>query len=494
MKTNRRDFLRHSALAGAALAAPGSLVSTWGATAPGSVLGANGDIRVAVVGFNSRGMDHINGFQKVPGVRLVALCDVDENVLQKEAKRQADAGNPVATYTDVRKLLESREIDAISTATPNHWHALISIWACQAGKDVYVEKPVSHNAWEGRQIVNAARKYKRIVQTGTQSRSNPGLQEAVAWIRAGNLGDIQLVRGLCYKPRQSIGKVEGPTPIPSTINYDLWCGPSPMMPLMRQKLHYDWHWVFSTGNGDLGNQGIHQMDIARWVLGEEQLSPKVFSVGGRFGYVDDANTPNTQVVYHGYAKAPLIFEVRGLPRAKEFQDPKVWTKNMDDLKGAQIGVIVECRNGYMVIPSYDSAIAYDKAGKEVKRFKGGADHYANFIAAVRTRNSGTLNAEILEGHLSSALCHTGNVSYRLGQKLSPGAVKERLQDNAAMAETLDRVTAHLAANGVDLSKDPITLGAFLTMDPKSERFVGNSDANHQLAGAYRKGFEVPSKV
>ena len=199
-------------------------------------------------------------------------------------------------------------------------------------------------------------------------------------------------------------------------------------------------------------------------------------------------------MYHGYAKAPLIFEVRGLPRAKEFQDPKVWTKNMDDLKGAQIGVIVECRNGYVVIPSYDSAIAYDKAGKEVKRFKGGADHYANFIAAVRSRNSGTLNAEILEGHLSSALCHTGNVSYRLGQKLSPGAVKERLQDNAAMAETLDRVTAHLAANGVDLSKDPITLGAFLTMDPKSERFVGNADANYQLAGDYRKGFEVPARV
>ncbi|MBL9176346.1 MAG: gfo/Idh/MocA family oxidoreductase, partial [Verrucomicrobiales bacterium] len=372
--------------------------------------------------------------------------------------------------------------------------ALISIWACQAGKDVYVEKPVSHNAWEGRQIVNAARKYKRIVQTGTQSRSNPGLQEAVAWIRAGNLGDIQLVRGLCYKPRQSIGKVEGPTPIPSTINYDLWCGPSPMMPLMRQKLHYDWHWVFSTGNGDLGNQGIHQMDIARWVLGEEQLSPKVFSVGGRFGYADDANTPNTQVVYHGYTKAPLIFEVRGLPRAKEFQDPKVWTKNMDDLRGAQIGVVVECRNGYVVIPSYDSAIVYDKAGKEVKRFKGGADHYANFIAAVRSRNSGTLNAEILEGHLSSALCHTGNVSYRLGQKLSPGAIKERLQDNAAMAETLDRVTAHLAANGVDLSKDPLTLGAFLTMDPKSERFVGNADANQRLADEYRKGFEVPARV
>lgn len=322
MKTNRRDFLRRSAAAGTALALPGGLLSLRGAPAPGSVLGANGDIRVAVVGFNSRGMDHINGFRKLPGVRLVALCDVDRTVLDREATRLADDGNPVATYTDVRKLLESKEVDAIATATPNHWHALISIWACQAGKDVYVEKPVSHNAWEGRQIVHAARQYNRIVQTGTQSRSNPGLQEAVAWIRDGNLGDITLVRGLCYKPRQSIGKVSGPTPVPDTVDYDLWCGPAPMEPLMREKLHYDWHWVFSTGNGDLGNQGIHQMDIGRWVLGENHLSPLVFSVGGRFGYVDDGNTPNTQIVYHGYAKAPLIFEVRGLPAPRSSTIPR----------------------------------------------------------------------------------------------------------------------------------------------------------------------------
>lgn len=494
MKTNRRDFLRRSAAAGTALALPGGLLSLRGAPAPGSVLGANGDIRVAVVGFNSRGMDHINGFRKLPGVRLVALCDVDRTVLDREATRLADDGNPVATYTDVRKLLESKEVDAIATATPNHWHALISIWACQAGKDVYVEKPVSHNAWEGRQIVHAARQYNRIVQTGTQSRSNPGLQEAVAWIRDGNLGDITLVRGLCYKPRQSIGKVSGPTPVPDTVDYDLWCGPAPMEPLMREKLHYDWHWVFSTGNGDLGNQGIHQMDIGRWVLGENHLSPLVFSVGGRFGYVDDGNTPNTQIVYHGYAKAPLIFEVRGLPRSQEFHDPKAWGQNMDDFRGARVGVIVECRNGTLVIPSYDSAIAYDRDGNEVKRFKGGADHYANFIAAVRSRNAGTLNAEILEGHLSSALCHTGNVSYRMGETLAPGAIRERFQELPEMAESFDRMAAHLTANGVDLTASPITLGAFLKMDPASEQFEKNREANHQLAGAYRKGFEVPARV
>ena len=493
MKTNRRHFLRASALAGAALTLPGGLRAA-SSPSPGSVLGANGDIRVAVIGFNGRGKDHISGFQALKGVRLVALCDVDEVVLGKEAQRQADKGNPVATYTDVRELLENKDIDVIATATPNHWHALIGIWGCQAGKDVYVEKPVSHNVVEGRQLVRAARKYNRIVQTGTQSRSNPGMREAVAWVQAGNLGQITKVTGLCYKPRQSIGKVSGPTRVPLTINYDLWCGPVPMRPLMRERLHYDWHWVFDTGNGDLGNQGIHQMDIARWILGENELSPLVFSVGGRFAYVDDGNTPNTQVVYHGYRKAPLIFEVRGLPKSKEYHDPKLWNANMDDYLGSKIGVVVHCQNGRMVIPSYDSAIAYDLAGKEVKRFKGGADHYANFIEAVRARDPQLLNADILEGHLSSALCHTGNVSYQLGERLSPGAIRERLQDQPEMAEAVERMTAHLQANGIDLTQSPMTLGAFLRMDPTEERFERNRAANQRLAAEGRKGFEVPSRV
>ena len=370
------------------------------------------------MGFNSRGNDHIAGFKKIKGVRLVALCDVDSNVLEKGRADLAKDGIQVQTYTDVRKLLESGEIDAISTATPNHWHALLATWACQAGKDVYVEKPVSHNVWEGRQIVAAARKYGRIVQTGTQSRSNPGLREAIAWLHAGNLGAIQVARGLCYKPRQSIGNVAVPTQVPDHINYDLWCGPSPLKPLMRSKLHYDWHWQFITGNGDLGNQGIHQMDIARWALGATTLSPKVFSVGARAGYQDNGDTPNSQFVYHQYEKASLIFEVRGLPKAKEYQDAR-WNKSMPEFRGAQVGVIIHCENGYMVIPSYESAKAFDKNGREIKSWKQGADHYANFVAAVRSRRSSDLNAEILEGHLSSALCHTGNISYLLGKKLAP---------------------------------------------------------------------------
>ena len=495
MNTTRRQFLRTSAVAGAAaLTLPRPIL---GAPSPGSVLGANGDIRVAVIGFNGRGQDHISGFQGLKGVRLVALCDVDQNVLRKEAKKQADKGNTVATFTDIRDLLQQKDIDAISIATPNHWHSLMGIWGCQAGKDVYVEKPVSHNVFEGRQLVRAARKYNRIVQTGTQSRSNPGMREGVAWVQAGNLGAIRYVTGLCYKPRKSIGKVGSPTPVPSTINFDLWSGPAPMHPLMRQNLHYDWHWVFETGNGDLGNQGIHQMDIGRWILGEQELSPFVLSVGGRLGYEDDGNTPNTQIVYHGYKKAPLIFEVRGLPKAKEFQEPKLWNGNMDDYRGSKVGVVVHCENGYMVFPSYDSAIAYDKNDKVIQEFKGGANHYANFIEAVRARDPKKLNAEILEGHLSSALCHTGNISYRLGEKLSPGAVKERLQDKSVssyMTESFDRMMSHLNANAVQLDRTPLTLGAFLKMDPKEERFLGNSKANEQLREQGRKGYEIPENV
>lgn len=485
MNASRRQFIKSAAAASAAFAFP---VSSWA-----RVRGANEDIRVAVVGFNSRGQDHIKGFRGVPGVRLVALCDVDKQVLERGKEQLAKDNIQVDTFTDVRKLLERGDIDAISTATPNHWHSLIGIWAVQNGKDAYVEKPVSHNVWEGRQLVNAARKYNKIVQTGTQSRSNPGLRQAIEWIQAGNLGKIKLARGLCYKPRQSIGKVSAPTPIPAHIDYDLWCGPSPAQPLRRAKLHYDWHWQFVTGNGDVGNQGIHQMDIARWILGEKQLSPMVLSVGGRVGYSDDGDTPNSQFVYHGYAKAPLIFEVRGLPKAKAFQN-EGWTKNMDVFKGASIGVIVECEGGYVSIPTYDSAKAYDTNGKLVKEWREGADHYANFIKAVRSRKSSDLNADIEEGHISSALCHMGNISHRLGTQLSADAIRERLRGNPDANETFGRLAEHLGANGVNLGDKALSLGATLWMDGKNETFPSNKAARALLTREYRKGFEVPAKV
>ena len=486
MKTTRRSFLKSTAIAAGALSIP---ASSWA-----RVDGANGDLRVAVIGFNGRGKDHIEGFRRQKGVRLVALCDVDKKVLEKEAARLADADNAVEKFVDVRRLLESKDIDAVSIATPNHWHSLMAIWACQHGKDVYVEKPVSHNVWEGRQIVNAARKYRRIVQTGTQSRSNPGLREAIAWLHAGGLGEIKVVHGLCYKPRQSIGRTTGPQVIPESVDYDLWCGPAPKKELRRTNLHYDWHWVFDTGSGDLGNQGIHQMDIARWVLRQDALSPRVLSIGGRLGYQDDGNTPNTQVVLHDYPEAPLIFEVRGLPKSKQFQSPALWNKNMPDFRGAQIGVVVRCDAGTMVIPSYDSALVYDEKGNLIREFKGGADHYANFVAAVRSRNPGQLNADILQGHLSSALCHTGNISYQMGQKLTPGEIRERLAYNAPGREAVGRAVEHLEANGLDLDRERLVFGAWLEMNPATERFTNNEQANQHLRREYRFPYIVPEKV
>jgi predicted dehydrogenase len=476
---NRRSFLRNTALTTAALSLP---VRSWS-----QVKGANDDIRVAIVGFNGQGSGDMEGFRKVKGVRVVALCDVDKNVLAGGEKKFKDLGEPIQTYTDVRKLLENKDIDVVHTATPNHWHALIAIWAIQAGKDVYVQKPVSHNVFEGRQIVNAARKYNKMVQTGTQSRSSHAIREAVQWVKEGNLGKIQIVRGTCYKRRASIGKVDGPQPIPESIDYDLWCGPAPKTPLMRKRLHYDWHWVWATGCGDLGNQGIHQMDIARWFLGENELSPRVFSMGGRFGYVDDGETPNTQIIYHDYAKAPLIFEVRGLPE-------KTDSKNMDKYMGSTIGVLVHCEGGHIVVPSYSEAIAFDKEGKEVKRWKGASSHYENLIEAVRSRKNTDLHAEILEGHLSSALCHTGNISYRLGKQVSPDEAREAIKSDKDAVETFSRMEEHLKNNDVSLNSTKVTMGAFLKMDGKTERFPGNSKANQMLTREYRKPFVVPQKV
>ncbi|PYJ08775.1 MAG: dehydrogenase [Verrucomicrobia bacterium] len=487
----RRSFLKTSLLSTASVGLLPALGGrqTVKAQAPAAerVVGANGDIRFAVVGFHGRGGDHIQGMRGVKGTRLVALCDVDKNVLDGAVGKCQERGEKVEGYTDVRKLLENKNIDVVTFATPNHWHSLGAIWAVQAGKDVYVEKPVSHNVWEGGQVVAAARKHGRIVQAGTQSRSSPGLREAIAWLHEGHLGKIIRARGVCYKRRPSIGKVDGPQPVPASIDYDLWCGPAPKEPLMRKHLHYDWHWVWPTGNGDLGNQGIHEMDVARWALGEPELSPRVVSVGGRLGYVDDGTTPNTLIVFHDYKAAPLIFEVRGLPASEG-------SGKMDRYRGADIGVVVDCEGGSMVIPSYSRALAYDKEGKEIKTFEGGASHYENFIKAVRSRNHTDLNADIQEGHLSSALCHTGNISYRLGKTQSPEETREAAKDNKDLTEALGRMEEHLGANQVDLHKTPATLGAVLNMEPKSEKFVGNAAANQMLTREYRKPFVVPEKV
>ena len=477
--TNRRRFVQQSLAASTGVFYIAK--TSWAQKSPGDT------INVAVIGFGGRGGSHISGYrgQSKEGVNVAALCDVDSKVLSKGVAGFEKDKLKVTGYTDIRKLLENKDIDAVSIATPNHWHSLASIWAMQAGKDVYVEKPVSHNVWEGRQMVNAARRYGKMVQTGTQSRSSrSGIGEAAKWVQEGNLGKILLSRGLCYKKRGSIGKTEGPQPIPDTVDFDLWCGPAPKTELTRKKLHYDWHWTWAYGNGDLGNQGIHQMDIARWFLGEMALSPRVWSAGGRLGYEDDGETANTQIVYHDYEKAPLLFEVRGLPQAKD-------AKDMDKYKGAGVGVIVECEGGYVLVPSYSSATAFDKDGKMIKEWKGAEDHFKNFILACRSRRVEDLNADILEGHLSSALCHTGNISYRLGQQSDPDAILEQVKGDRFAQESIERMNEHLGKNGVDIKKDKLTLGPSLKFDPETEKFIDNDAANALVRPKYRDPYVVP---
>jgi len=482
----RRDFLRVTALAAGSAGLLPALTGCRTAQPASTRLrirGANEDIRVAVVGFGGRGKNHIEEFNNMPGVRLAALCDVDQEILEREAKKFQGRSQPIQTYTDIRKLLENPDLDVVSIATPNHWHSLGALWSIQAGKDVYLEKPVSHNVFEGRKVVEAARKYGRIVQTGTQGRSNAALRQAYAWIHEGHLGKIKIARGLCYKRRASIGKVDGPQPIPPNIDYDLWCGPALKLPLMRKKLHYDWHWVWNTGNGDMGNQGIHEMDKSRWALGKAALSPRVFSIGGRLGYVDDGETANTQMVVHDYGDALLIFEVRGLPA-------RTGATGMDKYRGEDIGQVIECEGGYV-----SAATAFDNDGKEIKKFsEKGDNHFVNFIKAVRSRRKEDLNADILQGHLSSALCHTGNISYRLGRQMDPDELHEAVKHDAAAQETLARMEEHLAANGVDLKATKLSIGPTLRMDPKTERFIGNAKANALLTRNYRKPFVVSEKV
>jgi hypothetical protein len=308
----------------------------------------------------------------------------------------------------------------------------------------------------------------------------PGMRDAIAFVQSGGIGKVRLARGLCYKPRPSIGRVAEAQPIPKTCNYDLWCGPAAFKPLMRKRLHYDWHWVWDYGNGDLGNQGIHQMDIARWGLGKNELAKAVISVGGRFGYVDDGETANTQICVFDYGDRELIFEVRGL--------------GTKDLKGAKVGVIFYGSEGYVVIPSYDSGIAYTNQGEEIKRFKGGADHYANFVAAVRSRKADTLNADILEGHLSSALCHLGNISYRLGTQQPFDKKTKAFGDDKDAYESLERMEAHLRDNRVPIDSMSYLLGRRLAVDPKTETFTNDKEANVLLAREPRKPFVVPDKV
>jgi predicted dehydrogenase len=492
---NRREFLQNSAIISAAMSALGSGALSSAEEPKPAVrrASANDVLRVAVVGVRGRGMSHVGAFNGNNKCEIVAICDPDEAVIGPAMKAITSKRKQTPKYErDIRKLLEDKEIDVVSIATPNHWHSLAAILAMEADKDVYVEKPVSHNVHEGRIMVETARKLKRICQAGTQSRSTTGMRDSMAYIHDGKIGKVNLSYATCYKRRGSIGKVAGEQPIPKSIDYDLWCGPAPKLPLMRKSLHYDWHWIWAYGNGDLGNQGIHEMDKARWGLNRMDLPKSVMSVGGRFGYVDDGETANTQLCVFDYGDAELIFEVRGLESISPYPG-----KVGEAKKGSNfVGNIFYGDKGIVVCPNYSGGVVLDKDLAVVTKFGGGGDaaHFENFVKAVHSRKHEDLNGDILEGHLSSALCHLGNISYRLGVEKPLAEIKEIADDKNAR-EAFKRMIEHLKDNNVDLTKAIGRVGPVLPINSNQESFAGNnSKANNMLFREYRKGFEVKEVV
>jgi len=451
---DRRQFLRTSsaALAGAAAAA-----------APGVVRGAGGPagrIRVAVIGLGGRGRNSLLGAlrqmirEKKENLEIVALSDCDQARMNAAAGDcEKDQLQRPTLCQDFRKLLDDKSIDAVAFGTPNHWHALGTIWACQAGKDVYVEKPASHNIFEGRKMVEAARKYQRIVQHGTQCRSSPKIREAIQKLKEGVIGRIYMARGIAFKIRAGGRNDVGPTP--PGMNWDFWLGPAPLAPYNKLAV-YRWRFLKEYGNGEIGDQGVHQLDIMRWGLGLDVHPNKVQSMGGNLVHKDDEDTPSNQVFACQYEGRDLLFQF----------ETREWYTNSEAGMGVEypfvdhrnvVGVIFFGMDGYLIIPDYSSYYVFlgpNRKPGPSSSVPGNPmmdlDHVANWIAAVRSRKPGDLYAEIEEGHLSSTLCHLANVAYRTGRTL--------------------------------------------TFDPKAERFPGDEAANALLTRPYREPYVVPSQV
>ena len=421
---SRRTFLRTASLGTAAAIISPSVLEAKPIVAPeilkSSVKGANDRIRIAVLGVNGRGQSHISEIMQIAkdyNVEVAVLCDPDLKILNKRAGEfEKKYGKKVAVEQDFRRIYDNKEIDAVSLATPNHWHALQSIWACQAGKYVYVEKPATHNIYEGKKLIEAAYKYNRIVQHGVQLRSSPAIREAIQHLRDGLIGRVYMSRGLVYRWRPDIGN-KGVSKMPEGLDYDLWCGPAPMVPFTEDIVHYNWHWHWNYGNGDVGNQGIHETDLCMWGLDVDHLPEKITSMGGKFLWDDAKEVPEVQTSIYHYPKEKKIiqFEVRN------------WCTNLED--GAGVGNIFYGDKGYMVIKGYDTYETYlgPKREKGPSRSASGelTLHFQNWIDAIRARDMSVQNGPVQSGHLSSALAHLGNISYRLEKQLTFDPVAER---------------------------------------------------------------------
>jgi len=476
---SRRDFTSRLGAAAAGMAIGGELLRPTVHAASGNrILGASDRVVLASIGIRGQGNSLKRGFAKLPNVEIKTLCDIDGNLAAERINDSRLSDVPTfkpAFVQDFRRALDDKQIDGVIIATPNHWHALATIWALQAGKHVYVEKPSSHTVWEGRKMVEAAAHYNKLVQVGTMNRSRPKVIEAIKFMQGGGIGKVYMARGLCFKPRPGIGKypdgpmatgdqyklnVETTTIEPtydaaylSKVDYDLWLGPAPKRTFNRNRFHYNWHWHWDYGNGDTGNQGPHQFDIARWGLGKQEHPVKIASMGGYFGPEASQETPDLHTTLFQYADGMILeFGTRG--------------EHTNDEGSVRIGNLFYGSKGWLWIEEsgrrWQSYMG--KVGDKNEKGPGanppaeaGAEptglttteypHYQNFVDAIRANDPKMLNCDVLEGHLSSALPHLANIAYRVGQQLE--------------------------------------------FDGKSETFKDNKKADQLLTREYRKGFEIP---
>lgn len=440
---NRRQFLKATGMAAGVAASP-LVKPSWAKASP------NDTINVAVVGIRSRGAAHYSQFSRIPNVQVTTLVDVDERLFPAAQKKLSKlASHKVKTEVDLRRVLDDPDIDVVAIATTDHWHALATIWACQAGKDVYVEKPASHTIWEGRKMIEAARKYNRIVEVGMQNRSNEAVRAAMKFLHEGGIGEVYMAKGLCFKPRESIGK-KPDSPVPPGVHYDLWLGPAPERPFNENRFHYEWHWFWDYGAADIGNQGPHQMDVARWGMNKHEYPVRISCVGGYYAFDSDQQTPNTQMAVMEFADGKTLqFEVRGL-----------YTNAENEIK---IGNLFYGTKGWMHLdgstwrtfwgrkdepgPSMEAKDEYDPLNLAGT---GDFPHFENFIKAVRARDQKLLTCDIEVGHTSSSYAHLCNISYRLGREVR--------------------------------------------FDSKRETFLGDQEANQYLKREYRAPYLVPEQV
>lgn len=485
IQTTRRDFLKTTV---AASITTGSLSRIAAAQA----VNKNGEIGIGVIGMGGRGNELARGFESARGANVVAVADPDEGRAAQAGKRYE-----AAAYNDLRKLLEDPSVDAVAIATCNHWHCLAAIWAMQAGKDVYVEKPLSHSQWEGRQVVNAARKYNKVVQLGTQQRSDPMQAEIKKFLHEDQaLGKVLYAQANRLGPRASIGKRSTPLEIPDNVNYDLWLGPAQDEPIFRNNLHYDWHWDWNTGSGEMGNWGVHVLDDVRNIAYQDSVSTpqRILACGGRVHWDDAGDSPNVHYVYFDTGSIPTLIALSNL-RSAPGEKGRWTSKAGRPVEGPSSGYVVACEGGYY-LGQRGSGKAVDKNGKEIRKFKGGdinALHKQNFIDALHSRDMQSLNAEVETGHHSSGWCNLANVAYRTGGSFDPQEARSIHADSEVWELLLGEMESQLAKFEIKLSDADIKMSPVLHHNPETERFEGDHafGANALLKRQYRDGYEVP---